>query len=223
MPNYRAVADALTPQPSPVRVRFGIVQSIEADRTITLTVGGSTETIAGVRYAASMTPCPGKAVFCLTDGTDLFAVDHMAAAELTLAPRAYRSANLTVANTTETAVTWAGANSDEWGSWASASPTFLSAPITGRYMATAQVEFAGDADGFRQAWIRRNGTDILGYHKQLSAASGSPTNMTVATPAFDLTKGDYIELVVRHNAGNDLVLNRDGTLTPALSLIYLGP
>ena len=223
MPNYRTVADVLTPQAAPLRVRFGVVQSIQADRTITLTVGGSTETIAGVRYTASMTPCPGKAVFCLTDGVDLFAVDHMAAAELTLAPRAYRSSSLTVANTTETAVTWAGANSDEWDTWISASPTLLSAPITGRFMATAFVEFAGDADGFRQAWVRKNGADVVGYVKQLSAAAASPTNMTVSTPAFDLTKGDYIELVVRHNAGNDLALNRDGTLTPALSLIYLGP
>ena len=223
MPNYRGIADALTSQAAPLRVRFGVVQSIETDRTITLTVGGSTETVAGVRYAASMTPCPGKAVFCLTDGTDLFAVDHMAANNLTLAPRVHRTSSLSVANTTDTAVTWQAVNSDEWGTWVSASPTLVSAPITGRYTATAYVEFAGDADGFRQAWIRKNGTDVLGYHKQLSAASGSPTNMTVSTPAFDLDKGGYIELVVRHNAGNAIDLIRDGTLTPALSLIYLGP
>jgi hypothetical protein len=170
-----------------------------------------------------MTPCPGKSVFCLTDGVDLFAVDHMAANNLTLAPRVHRTATLSVANTTDTAVTWQDVNSDEWGCWTNASPTYVSAPITGRFMATAYVEFAGDADGFRQAWIRKNGSDILGYMKMLSAASGSPTNMTVATPAFDLNKGDYIELVVRHNAGNALDLNRDATLTPAMSLIYLGP
>lgn len=215
------VAEAFVPERAPLRVRFGTVSSVETDRTITVSVGGGT--VSGVRYAASMVPCPGFTVFLLTDGEDLFAVDHLAANNLTLAPRAYRSSNLTVANTTDTAVTWDGANNDGWGTWVAGSPTRLTAPVTGRFMATAYVEFSGDADGFRQAWVRKGGTETLGYMKMLSAASGSPTNMTVATPAFDLDKGDYIELVVRHNAGNDLTLTRDGTLTPALSLIYLGP
>jgi hypothetical protein len=215
------IASGFQSDSSPVRVRFGTVSSVEADRTCTVSVGGGT--VSGVKYAASMAPCPGNVAFLLTDGVDLFAVDHLAAADLTLAPRAYRSASLTVANTTDTAVEWAAANSDAYGCWVSASPTRLTAPLSGRFSAAAYVEFAGDADGFRQAWVRKNGAEVLGYVKMLSAASGSPTNMTVSTPAFDLTKGDYVELVVRHNAGNDLVLNREGTLTPALSLIYLGP
>ena len=217
---YR-LASGMVQDAAPIRVRFGQITSVQADRTCTVNVGGAD--VAGVKYAAGMAPCPGKVAFLLTDGADLFAVDHMAAADLTLAPRASRSANLTVANTTDTAVTWAAVNSDAWGCWNAASPTYLSAPLTGRYMATAQVEFAGDADGFRQAWIRRNGSDVLGYVKQISAAAASPTNMVVATGAFDMTKADYVELVVRHNAGNDLVLNRDSTHNPHLTLIYLGP
>jgi hypothetical protein len=215
------VADTLRTEPHQVRVRFGTVESVETDRTLTVNVGGGS--VSGVQYAASMTPCPGKVAFLLTDGRDLFAVDHMAAEDLTLAPRVHRTSALSIANTTETAVTWEGVNSDAWGCWASGSPTYVSAPITGRYQATAYVQFAGDTDGFRQAWVRKNGTDILGYVKVLSAASGSPTDMTVATPAFTLAKGEYIELVVRHNAGNAIDLNRETDKTPTLSLIYIGP
>ena len=215
------IASGMVQDAAPIRVRFGEITSVQANRTCTVNVGGAD--VAGVKYAAGMAPCPGKVAFLLTDGADLFAVDHMAAADLTLAPRASRNANLTVANTTDTAVTWAAVNSDAWGCWNAASPTYLSAPLTGRYMATAQVEFAGDADGFRQAWIRRNGTSVLGYDKAISAAAASPTDMTVAAPSFDMTKGDYIELIVRHNAGNDLVLNYDSSHNPSLSLIYLGP
>lgn len=214
-------AEAFKPDPTRMRVRFGTVVSVEADRTCTVTVGGGT--VTGVKYTARCVPCPGYPIVLLTDGQDLFAVDHIAANDLTLAPRAHRSASLTVANTTDTAVEWSAANSDAWGCWSAGSPTRLTAPITGRYQAAAYVDFAGDADGFRQAWILRNGTDILGYVKTLPAASGSPTNITVSTPAFDLDKGGYIQLIVRHSAGNDLVLNRDGTLSPALSLVYLGP
>jgi hypothetical protein len=170
-----------------------------------------------------MAPCPGKVVLLMTDGIDLFAFDHIAADDLTLAPRVFRNSDQTITNITDTAVIWQGVNSDSWSTWVSGSATYVSAPLTGRYMASAYVVFAGDADGFRRAWIRKNGGDTLAEIKTLSAASGSPTNLTVSTPAFDMDKGDYVELYVRHNAGNDLALSRDGNNTPALSLIYLGP
>jgi hypothetical protein len=214
-------AEAFKPDPTRVRVRFGTVVSVESDRTCTVSVGGGT--VTGVKYAARCVPCPGYPVILLTDGQDLFAVDHIAADDLTLAPRAYRSSNLTVANTTDTVVEWAGANSDAWGCWSAGSPTRLTAPVTGRYLATAYVEFSADADGIRQAWIRRNGAEILGHVRTPTAGSGSSTNLTVTTPAFDLAKGDYVQLVVRHSAGNDLTVNRDGVLTPTLSLAHLGP
>jgi hypothetical protein len=170
-----------------------------------------------------MAPCPGKVVLLMTDGIDLFAFDHIAADDLTLAPRVFRNSDQTIADATDVAVSWDGANSDAWSCWTSASATYVSAPITGRYMATAYIRFAGDADGFRRGWITKNGGDILAEIKTVSAASGSPTNLTVSTPAFDMDKGDYVELYVRHSAGNSLALTRDGNNTPAMSLIYLGP
>jgi hypothetical protein len=200
-----------------MRLRFGTVDSVQDDRTITVLVGGSTEPIAGIRYAASMTPCAGKVILLLTDGKDLFAVDHLAAADLTLAPRAYRSTDQTIGDASDTAVTFDNVNSDAWGCWAGGSPTRLTAPVTGRY------RFASHATGFRAGWILKGGSTTLARVNAISAASGSPTMFTVTAGAFDLTKGEYVELYVRQNSGGNLALANDGTAFPSLALTYLGP
>ena len=222
MPNYRNVASALSPQAPALRVRFGVVQSVESDRTITLTVGGSTETIAGVRYASSMTPCPGKAVFCLTDGVDLFAVDHMAADDLTLAPRAYRTSDTALTTATDELVSFQAVASDAWGTWSSGAASRLTAQVTGRYTATAVVRFASNSTGFRAAWILKNGTDTIA-RVNAAAVTGSPTMLTVSSTPTDLAKGDYLQLYVRQNSGGNLDLVHDGTYFPSLGFTYLGP
>ena len=214
-------AQAFRPDPQKLRVRFGTVVSVESDRTCTVTVGGGT--VAGVKYAARCVPCPGYPVFLLTDGQDLFAVDHLAADDLTLAPRAYRDADQTIGDGADTAVSFAGVVSDAWTCWAAGSPTRLTAPLTGRYQATGFVKFAANGTGFRQGWIAKGGSTVYGRTAAIAAASGSPTQFAVSTPAFDMTKGDYVELYVRQNSGGNLALTRDANLTPALSLVYLGP
>jgi len=221
MPDLFRTASALVPDISPVRVRFGSIVSVEADRTCTVSVGGGS--VSGVRYAAGMVPCPGRVAFLLTDGTDLFAVDHLAADGLTLAPRAYRLTDQSIADATDVAVSWDADNNDAWAAWIVGTPTRITAPVTGRYLATAYTRFAANATGFRSAWILKNATDILARETVISAAAASPTQMTVSAPAFDLTKGDYVELYVRQNSGGALALTRDATHAPSLSLVYVGP
>lgn len=221
MSDLHQLAAALRPSQPSVRVRFGTVVSVETDRTCTVTVGGGE--VAGVRYAASCLPCPGYPIILLTDGQDLFALDHLAADDLTLAPRAYRSSDQTIGDASDTAVSFAAAVSDAWSCWAGASPTHLTAPATGRYQATAFVRFASSGTGFRSGWILRNGADTLARVNAIAAASGSLTMFTVQTPAFDLAKGGYVELYVRQNSGGNLALTRDANVTPTLTLTYLGP
>lgn len=214
------IAQAFTTDRPGLRVRFGVVSSVQTDRTLTVSVGGGT--VTGVRYAAGMTPCPGYSVFLLTDGTDLFAVDHIAADGLTLAPRAYRTTDVNLTTGTDTAVSLQNAASDAWGCWVAGAATKLSAPITGRYLATAVVRFEANPTGLRAAWITKNGTDTIG-RVQVAALSGSPTMLTVAATPTDLVKGDFIELNVRQNSGGDLALVAADNYFPSLGLTYLGP
>lgn len=73
---HRLAAEFAPPE-GRVRIRFGKVVSVQT-ASITVTVGGSTDTVAGVRYLASMTPVVDAVVILLTDGADLFALGHLA-------------------------------------------------------------------------------------------------------------------------------------------------
>lgn len=204
-----------------IRVRFGSVVSVQTGRTATITVGGSTESISGIPYLESMVPQPGKPVVMLTDGVDLFIVDHLSAASMSLAPRAYRSTDLTVGHNTDVSVSWAAVAVDPWGCWASGNAARLTAPVDGRYMAVGTAEFAADATGYRAAWIENNaGTKLA--RTQIAATPTNPAWLQVVTPPFDLAKDDYITMSVRQTSGGNLALTHDSNFTPSLSLIYLG-
>lgn len=208
-------------QPSvDIRVRFGSVVSVETGRTATVTVGGSTEQISGIPYLESMVPQPGKVVVMLTDGIDLFIVDHLSATNMTISPRAYRSGDLTVGHNSDVSVSWADVANDPWGCWASGNASRLTAPVDGRYMAVGTAEFAANATGYRAAWIEQS-TNTLA-RTQIAATPTNPAWLQVVTPPFDLTKGEYITMSVRQTSGGNLALSRSSTFTPSLSLIYLG-
>jgi hypothetical protein len=207
------------PAPS-VRIRFGEIVSVESDRTVTVTIGGSTDSVSGVPYLEGVAPKPGAKAILLTDGVDLMVLDHIAAPGMTITPRAYRTSDLTVANATDTVVSWQAVNTDDWGCWSAGNASRLTAPITGRYQAVAQLQFAGNTTGVRSAWIEHS-VDGTIARTQLVPAS-TPLYFQVVTAAFGMTKGDYITLTVRQNSGGNLVLNQPNTFDPSLTLIYLG-
>lgn len=222
MSDLYKVASAFTSDPTNLRVRFGKVVSVQTGRTITVTIAGSTSSVSGVRYTARMAPEPGSVVILLTDGADLFALDHVAAADLTLAPRVNRTTDQTLTTATDTAVTWQAVNSDAWGMWAAGSPTRLTAVVTGRYTATAQVRFAANSTGIREAYIRKNGSTDLARDRANALTSGA-TASTLHAPAFDMVVGDYIELWVLQNSGGNLALAYQSIHEPSLTMTYLGP
>lgn len=72
----RIVGD-FRPEPSPIRLRFGEVVSVQSG-TITVTVAGSSTEISGVRYLDSYTPSGSDTVAMLTDGLDLLVLGAVA-------------------------------------------------------------------------------------------------------------------------------------------------
>lgn len=206
-----------------VRVRFGSVVSVESDWTCTVTIGGSATAVSGVRYAADVQPLPGSGCVLASDGTDLFVLAVLAAEGRTIAPRASRSTTQSIANTNDTPITFDAVNGDAWGCWSAANATRLTAPVAGRYQATALVSWAGNATGFRSVWIEKNGTSTLGRASVASVGAGNPTWMEVMSLPFDMLPGDYIRLIVWQNSGGALNVNNSSTFAPGLSLTYLGP
>lgn len=221
--DYRIV-DAIAGDPSRLRARIATVVSVQSDYTMTVRLAGTTEDITGVNYLGSVPPRPNGGIWVLSDGRDLYGFGAIAADDRTLAPRASRSTNQTIANGNDTAVDFDGVNSDAWGCWASgANAARLTAPLTGRYMAVAQVQWEANGTGFRRVWIEKGGTSTLAREDAYPAAAGSAMWMNVTTPPFDMTAGDYIRLLVRQSSGGNLGLVNSSNNAPSLSLIYLGP
>ena len=216
------LAQAVAPKEQRLRLRFGTVVSIQDDRTCTVTIGGDTTQVAGIPYME--VPVLGGTVVLATDGLDVFVMGSIATANYTLSPRASRSTNQTIADATDTAISFDGVNSDQWGCWNVGNAALLTAPVTGRYIAVGQVAFAGNATGFRAVWIEKTGTATLARQQYASSGAGQPTWMNVTSTPFDMTAGtDYIRLMVRQTSGAGLDVQSNSTYSPSLSLIYIGP
>lgn len=222
--DWQRVTDTLGPTPENLRIRLGSVVSVQDDRTITVTIAGSSTQIAGVKYLAHVQPDPGTPVWLMTDGVDLFAFGVLAASGgRTFAPRVARTSTQAIATAGfGYTVTFDTAISDAWGAWSSSDPTKLTAKITGRYQAVGQVTFAADATGSRALTLFRNGTTTVGRQWVASLGGGNTTTLNVCSVPFDMTAGDYITMIVFQNSGGNLNIVNDSTFGISMGLIYLG-
>lgn len=215
------IASSLAAPDQKMRLRFGKVVSVQSNRTLTVTIAGSTDSVAGIRYLESVAPKPGAVVLLLTDGVDVFALAHLSADLMTLTPRAHRAADQTIPNNAWTEVTWEAVDGDPWGCWSGTNPTRLTAPIPGRYQAVLNVTFAQNATGNRGARIQDDAGVVLG-RSLVAAVTGSNVSLCVTSMPFTLSTGGFITASVFQDSGGNLALSRPSTFNPALSLQYLG-
>lgn len=203
---------------NPLRFRVGTVISVQTDRTCTVTIGGDTTQIAGVRYMSDIAPDPNAAVWLVTDGRDMFVLGHMAAVNRTLATKASRSTAQSVANATDAAIDFDSATYNDWGAWASgANAARITAPVSGRYMVIGNAAFNANGTGFRRLGIEQNGSNTIAQIHSHSNAAGTATSLSVSA-VTTLAVGDYVRLIARQNSGGALDVNSGADL----SLVYLG-
>lgn len=217
------LASAFTGSDNPTRIRFGKITAVGSDHTVTVTIAGSTTAIASVKYLASNAPQIGAVCILVTDGIDIFVLDHVASGGMTLAPRISRSTNQSIPDSTGTPISFDGAQGDAWGCWSAGSPTLVTAPISGRFMAVGYVQFAANGTGIRTAYIEKNGTTTLAGDQRAPASGASPTMIGITAHAVDMIQGDYLRLMVYQTSGGALNCLNASTFAPGLSLIYLGP
>lgn len=197
-----------------LRIRQGAVVSVSS-YGLTVTIGGSTEQVAGVKYLGSYAPRVGAHVWLVTDGADMFAIGH-------LAPRGVPALRVTGAATavvtaTETALAFnAEVGTDPWSMWVVGSATRLTVPLDGWYTFTAYASFAANATGIRGAKIRQGGSTTLAVDR-VSAASAGTTELTVSTGPVSLSATNYVELTVEQTSGGNL------NVTPVMGVHYVGP
>lgn len=206
-----------------LRLRQGEVIAINSDYTIDVSIGGDSGVLPSVRYMSNFAPLIGYHVWLVVDNNDMLAIGHVGRADKTLAPTAYRETNQTIPTSTQTKVSFSAVDSDAWDCWSlSPNPTRLTAPITGRYIITANVAFEAASSGHRAINIYKNNSVELARSDFNPVSNSIDTHSTVTCHAVSLTKGDYVELRVWQNSGSDLNILDSGDHSPKMSLIYLG-
>ena len=210
-----------------LRLRQGKVITVNADRTMDVQIAGDTNTLPSVRYLSNYAPKPDDQVWLINSGADLLGIGMVAGADRTLAPVAYRTSALTITKDTNTYVSFQADNSDGYGCWTVGDPTKLTAPVTGRYIATASVLWEGQNGGYCAVFIEKGTQEIARTDGTLSTKEHG-FHMSVSSVPITLTKGDYVRMGVHHdhNPDNDLILSSGGVdhtgYFNALSLTYLG-
>lgn len=195
---------AFQPSATGVLLRQGTVVSVQADSTVTVTIGGSSTEVAGVKVAASCCPVPGATCWLATDGLDLFVLATLAPAGIAWGTMRKSTAQ-TISTATWTALNWTSRTEDvAYGVTLGANGFTVVVP--GIYTATGATAFSPDATGHRYARITKNGTAIT----SAGGVAPSLTARTLAAATMKCAVGDVINLEAYQSSGADLNTAVDG-------------
>lgn len=130
--------------------------------------------------------------------------------------RVYNSANISVADATDQALTF---NSERYDTDTMHSTAANTSRITfttaGTYTLKGHVSFAANGTGQRTVKIRVGGTTDIAGQKTGTTSAGT-VEMTVDTE-YAFTAGQYAELVVHQNSGGALNVLAAGNYSPEFS------
>lgn len=141
-------------------------------------------------------------------------------------PRVYRTTNQSIATgVTPTVLSWEAVDDTTWNAWVIGSPTLVTAPVTGRYWASAYVTWAANATGVRTVSILRTSdtATLAAVQDDTLGTAANTMRQVVTTPAFTLTAGDSVYVEVVQTSGGALNVRADiaGNLAPSFSLFLL--
>lgn len=201
-----------------------IVVSVEAGGTLTAYVEGSTVATPSIRYLNNVHPVVDKHVWILKEGGVWLAFGSSAPTPV-IASYVRRGADQTITDNAVGGLQSVNFNSsidktDPVGMYATSNPTRLTVPVDGFYSISASGTFVGNATGWREFTIARNGTAIA-VSRVVTIGASSPHYGTVSSAAYPLAAGDYIEFLVRQTSGASLALQSNNA-SPSLQVSYLG-
>lgn len=120
--------------------------------------------------------------------------------------RASGGGNVTVPSGEFVTLPFGSATYDVGDLWVSANPTRLHAPVDGVYLITAQALFSTSETGYRLVRIAKNGNPNNGLVSNQTSATPSVGTTHPISTQVKLSAGDYVEVVVSQNSGQDLTV-----------------
>jgi hypothetical protein len=98
----------------------------------------------------------------------------------------------------------------------------LTAPVTGIYAVTAQVEWAGNVNGGRAIFLEKNGPAPIASDNEPPSPVDVPVIQELTTQVR-LQAGDFVRAVVDQGSGGALDVIKDPESTPEFSMTWLAP
>jgi hypothetical protein len=137
------------------------------------------------------------------------------------AVKVYNNANISISNTTLTAVTFNSEffDTDNMHS-TSVNTGRLTVASPGKYWFQGSAEFAANATGIRGLEIRLNGATTVSKVYQNATSTGT-TNQNVSV-MHDMAVNDYMELLVYQSSTASLNLNYTTPYSPTFSAVLQG-
>ena len=130
--------------------------------------------------------------------------------------RVYNSANISITTSgTAQALTFDSERFDVGGCHSTSVNTgriTVPSGAGGKWQIGGSVEFASNSTGYRQVYIRLNGTTAIG-NVAVSANATAATQLNV-TALWALSAGDYVELVVVQTSGGALNVTTNSAWSP---------
>lgn len=171
-------------------------------------------------------PSDGMVIGVTAEGaaTRVGAVPNLAAC------RVYSNAAVSVTNNTQRSVPFTNARFDTlsdagltpmWSSSVASDTIYCRQP--GIWEATAQVEFATNATGWRVAAIQEIASGVLVAAQEVPAVTGETTNLSLSSGPVKLTgiTGGF-QLLVNQNSGGALNVDSAAQYTPEMGVVQLG-
>lgn len=135
--------------------------------------------------------------------------------------RVYNSANIAIANNTQTVVAYDTERYDTDALHSTATNTGrLTATRAGRYLIFTHILWAANATGQRGVRVRLNGTTDLGG--VLNDAAGAGTTRQTAMTIHNLSATDYVETLVFQDSGGNLNVTASANESPEFGMAYMG-
>lgn len=137
--------------------------------------------------------------------------------------RVYNDAAISIPTSTVTTLTF---NQERYDTGAlhstSVNTSRLTAPRAGKYMVTANVEFAANATGYRQMYVVQNAVNIIASDLNPVSNASVVTHLCVST-LIDLAAADYMEVVVAQTSGGALNVNSVARFSPEFAMQWMAP
>jgi hypothetical protein len=136
---------------------------------------------------------------------------------IALGARVYRNSNQSIANNTETAISFNTEVRDDDNIWASGSPTRLTCKHAGWYHIVGNIHVDQNTVGVTQARIRLNGSTWIAIANQ--DVSSTSNEIIIVSTDYYLSVYDYVELTIYQNSGGALNVNYQSVFSPVFSMV----